>query len=258
MSFKIKVTVLFLMFFVHFSFAQDNCQIKEAYKDIFELQWKNYSGKEYLSRKIHLLKLSSCFADFVNSNQMYLDYLLINYSPKDEGFETIKDSQKLQNQFIQTLQLDSAFSSIMSKIEQMYMQKENFKPDTVTKSEMLNIASKFFFVDKINEKDNFSGRICIGINGLEKYSEQKKPHVEAFCFSAIIEDVSYKEFKIYDEFQNEFDTLKTIDTAIPNEMRLEKARELMFKTMKSNEKLEKLLLSKYEKKKKFLPFYLKP
>lgn len=257
MSFKSKAVVLFLVLSVHFSFAQNNCQIKEAYKDIFELQWKNYNGKEYLSREIHPLKLSSCFADFVNSNQMYLDYLLINYGPKSKQFEAIKDSQKLQNQFIQTLKSDSEFNLIMIKIEQMLIQRENFKPDTVSKSEMLNIASKFFYIHKLTKKGNFSGKICVGINGVKEYAEQKKSHIEAFCFSAIIEDVKYNEFKIYNEFQYEFDTLKTIDTEIPNEIRLEKARELMFKTMEDNEKLEELLLSEYEKKKKLLPFYLK-
>lgn len=175
----------------------------------------------------------------------------------DEKLMAITDTGELQNEFIKSLENDSKFNSVMNKLTNKVTDKSNYIPDTVSVDELLNIAAKYFAIIKINKDGNYVGKVCTGINGLKQTEKERKPQIEAFCFSTILNNFQGEQFNMYNEFVKGIKELYKINLGIENNDKLLRAQGAMYMFMRNNETLKELLLFEYENKKEYLPFVLK-
>jgi len=240
------------------SFSQNQCKIEKQYKNIFKIEKKKYKQREYLSKTVNILDSNSCFSDLVNNNGQYIHYLRTNFSDNSNYKELmdITDTIELQNEFIKSLVIDSTFNNVMNKLTTKITDKSHFVPDTISMDELLNIAVKYFSILKITEKGDYAGKVCTGINGLKQTEKERKPQVEAFCFTTILNNYRGEQFNMYDEFVKGIKELYKINLGIENDDRLLRAQGAMYMFMKNNDKLREVLILEYKKKKKFLPFVI--
>ncbi len=85
---------------------------------------------------------------------------------------------------------------------------------------------------------------------------ERKPFIEAFCFSSILKHYQSEEFSMYDEFVKSIKELYKVNLATDKDEKLLRAQGAMFILMRNNENLKKMLMKEYEKNKEFLPFIL--
>lgn len=241
------------------SFSQTDCKIEEEYQNIFKIEKKKYKEREYLRKTINVLDSNSCFSDLVNNNGQYIDYLRTNFSDNSNYKELmeITDTIELQKEFINALKSDSTFNGVMNELTEKITNKSQFIPDTISMNGLLNIAVKYFSIIKINSDGYYVGKVCTGINGLKQTEKERKPQVEAFCFTTILNNYQGEQFNMYGEFVKGIKELYRINLGIEYDDRLLRAQGAMYMFMRNNEKLKELLLLEYENKKEYLPFVLK-
>lgn len=241
------------------SYAQSNQRFETEYAKLFQIKKETYNHKDYLSKSINLLDSTSFFADLVNNNSAYIYYLLTNFSTNenDDMLLTITDSAQLQNQYIELLHNDTAFNVIMHQLTQQISDDSNFRPDTISMDDLLNIAVKYFYILKINEEGNYVGKVCGGLNPIQQTESERKPHIEAFCFTTILNHYQDPDYPMYTEFVKGIKALYTLNLGIDVDDRLLRAQGAMFMFMRNNTALKDLLEVEYEAKKEMLPFVLK-
>ncbi len=128
--------------------------------------------------------------------------------------------------------------------------------DTVTFDNLLNIAVKYFSIMKLTDEGHYVGKVCVGLNDIKKTENERKPFIEAFCFSSILKHYQSEEFSMYDEFVKSIKELYKVNLGIDKDEKLLRAQGAMFILMRNNENLKKMLMKEYEKNKEFLPFIL--
>ena len=241
------------------SYSQNDCNIINEYKKIFKIEKFKYGKKEVLIKKVDKIEANSCFSDLINNNQKYIGYLFTHFSGNLDykSLLAINDSGKFQDVFIEGLKNNKAFNNVMSKLTNKTIKKSSFIPDTISVDELLNIAVKYFSVTKIDNKERYHGKVCAGVNGIKQTEKVRRPQVEAFCFSSILNSYKGKSFNMYNEFVNGIKELYKINLGIDNKEKLLRAQGAMYVFMRNNKKLKELLLHEYENKKEYLPFILK-
>lgn len=240
------------------SFSQTDCNIEKEYQKIFKIEKKKYGEREYLMKTINKIDANSCFSDLVNNNGQYIDYLLTHFSDNSnyEKLMAISDTIELQNEFIKTLGNDSTFNKVMNKLTEKITNKSQFVPDTISMDGLLNIAVKYFYIMKISEEGYYAGKVCTGINGIKQTEKERKPQVEAFCFTTIMNNYQGEQFNMHNELVKGIKELYKINLGIENNDRLLRAQGAMYMFMRNNETLKELLLFEYENKNEYLPFVL--
>ena len=240
------------------SFSQTNCNIKSVYAEIFKIEKKKYGEREFLIKTVTQIDSASCFATLINNNNQYIHYLLTHFSDNSHYQEllTINDTSELQNEFIKSLENDTAFNIQMMKLTEKITDKPNYMPDTISLSELLNIAVKYFSITEITTEGYYVGKVCTGINGLKQTEKERSPHIEAFCFATILNNYQGEQFNMHNEFVSGIKTLYKINLGIEDESKLLRAQGAMYMFMRNNEKLRDLLIFEYENKRQYLPFVL--
>ena len=241
------------------SYSQNDCNIIDEYKRIFKVEKLKYGKREVLIKKVNNIEANSCFSDLINNNQKYIGYLFTHFSGNLDykNLLTINDSGKFQDKFIEGLKDNNTFNNVMNKLTNKVIKKSSFISDTISVDELLNIAVKYFSVTKIDNKERYHGKVCAGINGIKQTEKERRPQVEAFCFSTILKNYNGQNFNMYNEFVKGIKELYKINLGINKKEKLLRAQGAMYVFMRNNKKLKELLLKEYENKKEFLPFVLK-
>ena len=253
-----SIFIFFACLSVSFSFyGQNSASLQDQYDQIFLLEKKKFGDREVLITTVNTLEEGKELADLVNNNKLYLDYLLSNFSDRGNFTElmALEDQLRLQKEFIHSLEEDTLFNATLYKISEK-AEHPGFVPDTVSLDEVLNVAVKFFNIKHITEEGNYAGKVCAGINGITETLPQRKPHLEAFSFSTIFNDMKENENNMHDEFVEAIYELYKLDLGVEKDDRLLRAQGVMYSLMRNNEQLRELLLSSYEKKKHFVPFVI--
>ncbi len=250
--------ILIVGFITINSFSQSQCSIDDHYQDIFKVKLMKYGDNEFLMKTIATIDSNACYASLINDNKQYLDYILTHFfkSYDYDGIKAIKDTVLRQKEYIKALKSDSSFSSVMSSFSNKSSNSKDFVPDTVSMDELLNIAVKYFYVLKINEKGQYEAKICTGYNGIKETMKTRNPHVEAFCFSTIMNNYQGEKYNMNDEFVKGLRELYKISFGVDKDERLTRAQGAMYMFMRHNDILKELLLFEYENKKEILPFVL--
>lgn len=238
------------------SFSQTKCEVKEHYGDFIRIRKLSYKDKSYLSKSLIDPKTSKCFGKLL-SNSSYVSYLLYNFSStaNDDALLKTSDSVTLHKEFIQYLKADTLFNKVVADLIAKTVDKTKAK-DSVTMDKLLNVAVKFFSIPKINDQGYYVGKVCVGINGLEKTEKIRQPQLEAFCYTSIFNNYDNEEFNMNAEFVKALKELYKVNLGIDNNEKLYRAQGAMFFLMRNNDKLRLMLKSEYEKNKDILPFIL--
>lgn len=237
--------------------AQNTVSVTEEYERVFLIKKVKHGEREYLQTTVNALPEEHRLSGLVNSNKMYLDYLLKNFSDKENYSQllALENTEEIQKKFINDLKNDSLFNHAMVKVSERTLNPV-FVPDTVSIDELLNVAVKFFNIKGITEEGHYAGKVCTGINGITETLPERQPHLEAFSFSTILQNMKEEEENMHDEFVNAMYELYKLDLGVEKEDRLLRAQGVMFSLMRNNAKLKDLLLSEYEGKKEYLPFVI--
>ncbi|MDC1068201.1 hypothetical protein OAQ99_03465 [Candidatus Kapabacteria bacterium] len=256
---KLILIILTIVLFTADSFSQSNCVIESEYEKIFKIQKMKYGEEEYLLKTVNVINASSCFSELVNNNGQYINYLRTHFSDNSnyDNLTSIMDTIELQHEFIKSLKNDSSFNEVMNILTKKITDKSNYIPDTISVDDLLNIAVKYFSIIKINKDGYYVGKVCAGINGIKQTEKERKPQIEAFCFTTLLSNYKGEQFDMYSEFVKGIKELYKINLGIENDDRLLRAQGAMYMFMKNNDKLKELLLSEYDNKKEYLPFVLK-
>lgn len=253
-----KYLLLFSMFFLQLDLsAQDTPPVHEYYSEIFEISREKYEDREYLRREVKELGEGHPLAPIVNNNRIFLDYWLINFV--DSGLYSrlaeVEDNEELREEFLTSLKKDSSFDPLMARFSERALNPA-FVPDTVSMDEVLNVAVKYFNIQGITEEGSYKGKVCSGLNGITQTLKERRPALEAFCFSAILQNLRGEEYNMYKEFVAAIKELYRQDLGVDRDERLLRAQGAMFSLMRNNTQLKKMLLADYEKRKNFLPFVI--
>lgn len=237
--------------------TRQTCNIIDYYGDFIKFKKEVYQGRDYLLKGIVEVAPGKCFASVVN-NTMYIDYLLTNYASNSNYQEllAIKDTVVLQEEGIKSLQSDTTFNQVMTELISKTFDK-SIPRDSVSIDKLLNVAVKFFSIQRINKDGDYMGKVCVGMNDIKKTEKIKKPQLEAFCFSSILKNYQGGKFNMQDEFIKSLKELYKVNLGIDENDRLLRAQGGMYFLMRNSETLKKMLRSEYEENKDNLPFILK-
>ena len=253
---KISIFIIFAIV-SQYSYSQIKCDITKHYGDFISIKKTKYDGREYLEKKIDTTASKKCFSNLVNNSNVYIDYLLTNFS-SNKNYKTllqIQDSAALQKEYIQELEKDSSFNSVMSNFAEKTIEKSKPK-DTVSMDKVLNIAVKFFSIIGINDKGDYEGKTCVGINSIKTTEKIRQPQIEAFCFSSVLKNYEGDKYNLSKEFIKSMKELYKINLGIDKKEQLLRAQGAVFFLMRDNAVLKNMLIDEYEKNKESLPFIL--
>ena len=254
---KLILTTIILTLITIQGYGQKQCDIKTHYEDFISVQKSIYNEKAYLTKRVIETQKKSCFSDLVNNNPMFIDYLLTNFSSNAnyQNLLDLPDSIAIRNRYFNDIKEDSLFNSVMTELVSKSIDKKTPK-DTITMDKLLNIAVKYFSIMKINEQGAYVGKVCVGLNDIKKTEIERKPFVEAFCFSSIFKHYQSDEFSMYDEFVKAIKELYKVNLGIDKDEKLFRAQGAMFLLMRNNENLKRMLRTEYDRQKEYLPFIL--
>lgn len=129
-----------------------------------------------------------------------------------------------------------------------------------TVEEALEVASYFFYCDKVQPDSSIQSKVCIGINGVEEANwKEDRLLLEAFCFEAIYSEIS----KDSSELETRYHTHKK---ALVNELKptitdlddyLKDVRMGLFSAMREESSLKAILESHYSENASNLAFELR-
>ncbi|WP_324720817.1 hypothetical protein [Salinimicrobium sp. HB62] len=251
------------LFFISFTliqsalFAQSSSGIQDDYDEIFHIKKENYEGREYLRSWVKELDREHPLSGLVNNNKVFLEYWLTNFTDREayQQLMEIEKEEELQEEFTGFLKRDPQFDHLMTALSKK-VENRSVVADTVSVDQLLNVAVKYFNILGITAEGSYKGKVCAGLNGITETLSERKPELEAFCFSAILKNLQGEEFNMYNEFVAAIKELYKQELGVDREARLLRAQGAMFSLMRNNEQLREMLISEYEKRKHYLPFVL--
>jgi hypothetical protein len=253
---KKPILLLFTLFFISSSLVlSQDCKLSNNYDSFIKVERKQYGEKHYLKREVISPQDKYCFSKAVQNIPVFFEYILTNFKDWSIYSELteIADSNKLKNVFFANLEQDSLFNQTIGDYQEIVFGKST--KDTISKADLINIAVKFFSVTKALENGNYEGKICVGINSLEATEAERKPMIEAFCFSTLMtgkgDSLSSKIFV------KALKKVIKINLGVDQEERLLRAQGALFALMSESDVLNDLLLEHYAANKEYLPFILK-
>jgi len=194
------------------------------------------------------------------------EYLLMNVSRihlpeasdrRKEIWSLFPDTAELKelylNEYIQDEKLTTYFDETIAP----FLNPNIVRDRTYTSDEVMEVASKFFYCDKVEEDTSVQAHVCIGLNGVgEAKWKEDYTFLEAFCFEGIFHDLDKDSSKVWDSFislQEESCRLYKVDLVTLDQY-LEDVKLDVFEKMKNDSILKTKLLEYYEMNKSNLAF----
>jgi hypothetical protein len=244
---------------------------KEKFCSYFTLELKPFAAKGKTiyggSPRIIYVK-NDKVSSFIKKHPLRFNYLIdklffpsmINrhFSP-GEAEELFSDSVKMMNRFCDSLNTDAFYHHFILLTSG---EKDGSAPSThFTTLEMMRVASRFFYVDHVSEKDTtVSSHICVAINGQNELKNVRDLSVlEAFCFEGIFHYLNKRKKSAF---------FKTFDDAMRQSSLYEKKRFTDFSSflqavkircydaMEKDKDLEKSLLGYYQSNRNNINFII--
>lgn len=237
--------------------SQDTCDIRQYYQDFIKVQRETINGNDFLLKQIQETSRRSCISSFINANTDIAGYLLTNFSNNANQQEILKaqDSVALTELYFAQLAEDKTFDSVMTHWVKVCLEGKRNR-DTIDMDDLLNIAVKYFSVLRINDANDYVGKVCVGLNDIKKTEAVRQPFVEAFCFASILKNYQGDTYSMYDAFVRALKELYVVNLGIDKSERLLRAQGAMYMLMRNSLPLQHMLLAEYEARKSALPFVL--
>ena len=259
---KTLLTILFLLSLLSFQrYSSFNIA------DYFGVKVQQYSHNGEESIRIHPVvkdNTQDSIGQFIHRHSKRFEYLLTNRTDLKNQIpayqEMFPDTAKISHSF--TLHLQQRDSFLLYVNTFLTPLQSPRQPTTMiySEDELMKVASKFFFCDRVNADSTIGMHVCIGLNGIKEARWARDyTLLEAFCFEAIFENL-LNDDQQDDEFMKsaaayrdniskvQLPQSKTLDEY------LERVKLSVFQEMMYDEALEKELLAHYRENRKNLPF----
>lgn len=236
--------------------AQNSTQLMET---LFKVEKQQYKERTFLMTSLKNVPESEPLGKVIKANRVSLRYLLSNFSAMNhKELKAIKQPKKLQQAFISDLSQNKDFVNIIETALKPSLKPKQTIRDTVSMDQVLNIAVKYFNVLRITPKGNYALKVCAGINGIRQTEAKRQPHIEAFCFAAILKNYRNPKGLLRSEVMRVGRKLYKVKLGLKPKERLLRAQGALFFMMYNSEVLRKVLKDAYNEKKASLPFVMKP
>ncbi len=220
-----------------------------------------YNGKfvnSYSPEIIH--SGQDAFSKFLRSHENRFSYILWNKVDSLEEMSSIyPDTFLLKRKFCNSVFGNNRLLGYFVDLTPRKMTRWESKHIAFSMDEMMKVASKFFYVSKINLIDTTVERkICVGMNGQDRYSAGRDlTLLEAFTFEAIfyyllknnapLFETDFREYSVRSlgVNKNKYPSIDALLSAIRNEC---------YEQMSKNEDLKDSLTRYYRKNRNNLNF----
>jgi hypothetical protein len=241
-----------------------SCQAqKSLIRDNVNIEVSTYKeGNETKASAMPELKPNS---ELMKYNKRF-EYLLINvseiHSPKkakerNDIWKLYPDTIELKrlylNKYIEDKKLTGYFEETAKYIKNPVMTRKT----SYTQDELMEVASKFFYCDKVLPDTVVQAHVCVSLNGV-KEAKWKNDYtlLQAFCYEAIFNQFDNDTSQIWNTFVSEkkksADKFKMNITSL--DQFLQDVKLELFKRMKNSETLKNELLAYYVMNKNNLAF----
>lgn len=224
----------------------------EYFKDSFSIRF-------YDTQKDFRIILSSDSLSNSYYSEKYNENLnLVNYIITHKVNNLIKTCNKEESQ-------DSIKSIIMTKLNFNVIIKENieklfymvdYQQDTITIDEVMDIASYYFFVMRVNKDKSLYATICTGNNGLPNHREDIDLIKSGFIFSNLFENIRDTKYNLFSDFSKLISNYNKMYLELDDNDRINKIQKEIFIKMQDDENLKSMYIDKI-KQLSYSPYFLK-
>jgi hypothetical protein len=197
------------------------------------------------------------------------DYLILNTPAihaldngkwRSELFSLYPDTVALKKAYVSALTDDTVLQTYFQTTQKAILDPHSTDKSVYDRETLFEVASSFFYFDKVNTDSTVQAHVCIGINGV-KDSPWKNDYtlLAAFCYEAIFNDFD-QDFSVIDVafIENKSGATEENRTHLNNkEEFLRLVRNDLYSKMAKDQRLRKVLLSYYRKHKADLCFRIK-
>jgi hypothetical protein len=244
------------LLFISQSAAQ--CSFENDYSKILVASsFERPDGQKALIDRVSKVDESLCYAEAVNGMPDFFNYLKTNFSDRSvyASLNLDLDSAKLNEAYKKAVNQDS---KLTSKLQEFALKTYGTLPkEEYLFEELTDVAVKFFSIKDINENGQYIGKVCVGVNLIESTMDPRKSFLEAFAFSAIMENLKSSSPTLMTEFTDEVKDLYNLNLGLDKDERLLRAQGAIMLAMKNNGKLNAVLATYYAKYMDHLPFVIK-
>ncbi len=233
-------------------------EVLEDYNNFLALEKVELSsGKVRFLKTVKEVDSNIKGSEYINKHRLFWEYLVVNFSEplQENTFDPNTEISLLQNNFLSMMVTDTIFSPLVERYSSQVVKRNSIK-DTISIDQVLNVAVKFFSIEKITPEGDYSARICVGLNGIKNTEAVRMPFVEAFAFYAIMKNLRNEQYNVYTYFINAIKGIYKLNLGIDKEERLLRAQGALFIQMLQSDRLMELLVDEYQKNKDILPFAL--
>ena len=222
----------------------------------------NYQGKDHKNIYPVIQNKETSLNKEIKKHNRRFEYILQNRTDfKQDSFQNLfPDTLKMTMIYQQNIENDTKIKTYFLKLANPLIHSES-KKEIYSTSEMMTIASKFFYCESVKPDTTIGLHVCIGINGQESSKVKDYTLLEAICFESIFEKMFDRQNtpKYLDDFSSvvkkNSKIYKNVSiTGLDNF--LVKVRTETYKEMENNESLKSTLLSFIDKNKDNLPFQI--
>ena len=207
------------------------------------------------------LKISSNFKNIeprinILDDKHFIGYLYSNFRKNKNVLQPYVDANRVNEEienYRNETKNDTYFVNTLQQISDLSLKSIEEKP-VYKFSQILDISTKFIKITGINEKENYSIRVCSGHTSISDTQNERFADIEAFCFVAILKAFAIKDGPLQKEVYKEFEKIVSVSMGIDRNDRLLRAQGALYILMYQNETLQNILKEAYEKDKKILPF----
>lgn len=220
----------------------------------------NYQGKDYKNIYPAIQKNETLLNKEINKHKRRFEYILQNRTDfKQDSFQNLfPDTLKMTAIYQKNIQNDIKIKTYFLKLANplIYSVKQR---EVYSKSELMHIASKFFYCESVKPDTTIRLHVCIGINGQESSKLKDYTLLEAVCFEAIFEKMFDRQNR--PQYMDDFSSVVEKKSKIYRNISLTgldnfliKVRGETYKAMEKNESLKTTLISFIDRNKDNLPF----
>lgn len=194
------------------------------------------------------------------------EYLLLNISEihhpdkskeRNKIFNLYPDTSKIKRLYLKKYTRDKKLTEYFEATMTPIVNPNTEINTTYTVDELMKVASKFFYCDKVESDTSIQAHVCVGLNGIKEANWEKDfTLLEAFCYEGIFTRFDSEDSKIWDTFVSEKRKAseKYRSNILTLNQYLEDVKQNLFERMMNNEILKKELLAYYELNKSNLAF----
>ena len=257
---KVVIILFYLLISVN-SFSQELDYCNYFSLEVSETEYNGNKSKSY--NPIIISGKGDRFSKFLKDHHNRFDYILFKNSSK---FKVVgnyyPDTIKMRDEFCVNVLNRSEIKNYFQILTPKSLVTWDSRVDTFTIDELMLVASKYFYCDRINKKDtSIQSHICIGINGQREFkSNRDLTLLEAFSFEAIFSYLGKKKDPL---FLSQFNSLKRrINKEKKGDFKdfssyLLEIRTACYKEIQHNSDLKNKLLRYYSRNKNNLNFIIR-